>query len=95
MDLLELFEGLALLLEGNEGADANGFLNHLKRRDISSGVLQGVYRCGFFQTSNNNITRNNTNHFKIVFILRVSIFRDCVGCIYQALIKSFNLFLIK
>jgi len=36
---------------------------------------------------NNNTTRNSTNHCRIVSILRVSIHRECIGCVYQALIK--------
>jgi hypothetical protein len=28
------------------------------------------------------------NHYRIVSILRVSIHKDCIGCVYQVLIKS-------
>jgi hypothetical protein len=37
--------------------------------------------------NNNNTTRNSTSHCRTVFILRVSIHRECIGCVYQALIK--------
>jgi len=42
----------------------------------------------FCNFNNNNITRKSMNHCRIVSILRVPILRDCVGNIYQALIKS-------
>jgi hypothetical protein len=31
---------------------------------------------------NNNTTRNSANYCRIVSILRVSIYIDCIGCIY-------------
>jgi len=44
--------------------------------------------CRSFLYFNNNTTRNSTSHYRTVSILRVSIHRDCIGCVYQALIKS-------
>jgi hypothetical protein len=40
-----------------------------------------------FWNVNNNTTRNSTNHCRIGSIERVSNFKDCVGCVYQVLIK--------
>jgi hypothetical protein len=34
--------------------------------------------------NNNNTTRNSTSHCMTVSILRVSVHRDCIGCMYQA-----------
>jgi len=42
----------------------------------------------FFFYFNNNTTRNRTNRCRIMSILRVSIHRECIGCMHQALIKS-------
>jgi len=40
-----------------------------------------------FSYFNNNTTRNKTNRCRIMSILRVSIHRECIGCMHQVLIK--------
>jgi hypothetical protein len=41
-----------------------------------------------FSYFNNNTTRNRTNLYRIMSILRVLIHGECLGCMHQALIKS-------
>jgi hypothetical protein len=42
-----------------------------------------------FSNVNNNTTRNSMNHCTIGSIERVSNLKDCIGCVYQVLIKPY------
>jgi len=48
---------------------------------------RGAFDVVILYLNNNNTTRNSTSHCRTVSILRVSIHRECIGCVYQALIK--------
>jgi hypothetical protein len=82
ISLAEHVEGTTEAELGQE-AEPLGCIN-ASRKNGHQGVIKHDVVFSYF---NNNTTRNRTNRCRIMSILRVSIHRECIGCMHQALIK--------